>query len=334
MRADDAVGRLVEAGGGGQGLGDEDVEGGAADLALLERVGQRVLVDRRAAPHVDDPGVLGQQREPLGVEGVLGALGPRQDHDEGVGLRQELGQPVLAVDLDAVAHAGAPRDAAHGGAPGRDVGRERLGDVAVAPDQHVRVAQRREAVPRAVGLRAAEVRRPLALHLEVAHLVEAARGVEQQAQRVLGDGAVVQARAGGHDDGGREAGRQHVVGAGGERLDPAQVLQALRGVLEVGGAVGPGHEHLGISMLLGDGALDVIGLQGHAEALQTRDVELQGRWVEQLHDGGRDVTGFHMFRKQGPSGRGTGFIENTTAFEASPMGDQLEIGVGIYLCVL
>lgn len=91
MGADDAVLRLVQARVGGQGLLDEDVEGGAADLALVQSIGEGVLVDGRAAADVDDPGVARQQLQALGVQGVLGALGARQDHDEGVGARQELG---------------------------------------------------------------------------------------------------------------------------------------------------------------------------------------------------------------------------------------------------
>lgn len=285
MGADDAVPRLVQPRVGGQGLLDEDVEGGAADLALVQGVGECVLVDGRAAADVDDPGVAGQELQTLGVEGVLGALGTGEDHDERVGAGEQLGQAVLGVDLDAVADAGGPRDAADGGAPGGQVRREGLGDVAVAPDEDVGVAQGGEAVPGTVGLGAAEVRGPPALDLVVAHLVEAAGGGEQEAEGVLGDGAVVQARAGGDDDGRGEAGREHVVGAGGEGLDPAQLRHAPRGVLEAGAVVGPGHEDLGIDQVLGDDALGVVGVQGDAEPLEARDVELQRRRVEELHDG-------------------------------------------------
>ena len=162
---------------------------------------------------------------------------------------------------------------------------QRLGDVAVAPDEDVGVAEGSKAVLGAVGLGAAEVSRPLPLHLVVAHLIEAPRGDQQQTEGVLGDGAVVAPRARRHNHIGREAGRQHVVGPGGKRLDPAEVLHAARGVLQVLGAVGPGDEDLGVDQVLGDHGLDVIGVQRGAEALEAGDVELERGWVEKLHDG-------------------------------------------------
>lgn len=152
--------------------------------------------------------------------------------------------------------------------------RERLGDVAVAPDEDVGVAQGGEAVLGAVGLGPAEVRGPLALHLVVAHLVEAAGGGEQEAEGVLGHGAVVQSRARGDEDGRREAGGQNIVGARGEGLDPAQLRHAPCGVLEATAVVGPRHEDLGVDQVLGDRALGVVGVQGDAEAFEARDVEL------------------------------------------------------------
>lgn len=101
---------------------------------------------------------------------------------------------------------------------------------------------------------------------------------------MLGDGAVVQAGARGHEDGLGKAGAEDVVGARGERLDPAELGEALGGVAEVVGGVGPGHEDLGVGQLVGDGGFHVVGVQGGAEALEALDVELEGCGVEELHD--------------------------------------------------
>jgi hypothetical protein len=101
--------------------------------------------------------------------------------------------------------------------------------------------------------------RPLRLELVVAHLVEAACAAEEETEGMLGDGVVVQTDAGGDDDlGSIEAGAQDVVGAGGERLDPFQVLEALGGIFEVVGCVGPGYEDVGVYVLFGNGRLDII----------------------------------------------------------------------------
>lgn len=275
MGADNGIGRLPERRPGRQRLRLEDVEGGAANLALLERRGQRVLVDRGATAHVDNPRVPGELLQPLGVQGVPRALRAGEDHDEGVGLGQQLGEAVLAVDLDAVADAGGARQAAHLGAEEPQGRRQRLRDVAVAPDEDARVAERGEAVLGPVGLRAPQVLRPLPLQLVVAHLVEPARPVEEEAQGVLGHGAVVEAGPRGYFHRRREAGVQDVVRPRCEGLDPAQLRQPLGGVGEVLGAVGPGHEDLGVGVLLGDGRLDVIRVQGGREALEALDVELE-----------------------------------------------------------
>lgn len=287
MRGNNNVRRLPQPTRLGQRLRDKHIQRGAADLAGLESIHQRVLVDGGAAADVDDPGVLGQQLEALGVEGVLGGVGAGQDHDEGVGLGEQLGELVLAVDLDAVAHALAAGDALDLGAEAAQVRGERLCDVAEAPDEDAGVAQGGEGAGGAVGLGPAEVAGPLVLELVVAHLVEAAGGVEEEAEGVLGDGVVVEAGAGGDGDlGGVEAGVEDVVRAGGEGLDPLEVLEAASGVLEVVGGVGPGHEDLGVGVLLGDGRLDVVRDELHGEALQGLDVELKGSRVEELHGGG------------------------------------------------
>jgi hypothetical protein len=98
--------------------------------------------------------------------------------------------------------------------------------------------------------------------LVVAHLEEAAGGGEQEAESVLGDGVVVETDASGNCDlRGVKSSVQNVIRAGCEGLNPFYVLQALSGVLEVIGRVGPGDEDVGINVLFGDRRLDIIRVQ-------------------------------------------------------------------------
>lgn len=84
---DDAVGRGPERVSVGQGLGVRDVESGAADAAVVERVDKVVGHDVRAAGDVDEPGVLGHDVELGGGDDAagLGREGEGEDHGVGVG---------------------------------------------------------------------------------------------------------------------------------------------------------------------------------------------------------------------------------------------------------
>ena len=75
-------------------LGGEDVEGGAGDVACVERLAQRRLVDEAAAGAVDDAHALLGLGEVLGREDVPGLLGQRRVQGDDVGAAQEL------VELD------------------------------------------------------------------------------------------------------------------------------------------------------------------------------------------------------------------------------------------
>lgn len=283
MRRNHHIGGLPKPTPRRQRLDLEHIQRRASNLALLQRIRQRILVHRRSSTDVDHPRVLGQQLQPLGVERVSGRFRTRQDQDQGVRLGEQLRQAVLGVDLHAVAHARAARHAFHVGAQADQVRGEGFGDVAEAPDEHARVAQRGECPRGSVRLGAAEVLRPFALQLIIAHLEEPPRGREEETEGVLGDGEVVQAGArGDFDPGGVEAGRQDVVGARGEGLDPAEVREAGRGVFEVLGRVCPGDENVGVGVFIGDELLDVVGLQVDREAVDAGHVEDERRWVEEL----------------------------------------------------
>lgn len=286
--ADDTVIDLPQPGVFRQRLLREDVEGGAPNLPPDQRVVQRVLVDARPAAHVDHPRVPGQQGQPLLAERVLGALVAGQDHDQRVGGPEDIGNLVLADDLESVPDARPRRDAPDGGAQGDEPGRQLLGDVAEAPDGDAGVPQGGEAVGGPVGLGPAEVLGPDRAGLEVAHLVEAAGGVEEHAEGVLSDGVVVQAGPRAQGDGGVEAGGEYVVGAGGAGLDPFEILHAAGGVLEVGRGVGPDDEEFGVDEGLWDDLLDVVGVDGHGEALDRFDVEDEGV-VSRLRGGDEEL---------------------------------------------
>ena len=86
----------------GQRLGVGDVEPGAADDAVAQRVDEVVGDDVAAAGDVDEPGVVLHQRQLVGGDDPLGLRreGERQ-HDE-VGARQGVG---VAVGLEHVVDA-------------------------------------------------------------------------------------------------------------------------------------------------------------------------------------------------------------------------------------
>jgi hypothetical protein len=99
--------------------------------------------------------------------------------------------------------------------------------------------------------------------------VEPARGGEGQAQRVLGDGHVVQAGPAGDDDLRREAGREHRVRAGREALHPPQPGQPLGRVAQLPGRVAPHHQRLGVRVHVGnrlvDGVHDALDAGGQVQ---------------------------------------------------------------------
>ena len=77
----------------GARLGDEDVEAGAGDPALGQRVGQGLLVDQAAAGGVDDAYARLDGRQLLLADQAQGLRGPRQVHRDEVALPQQLVQP-------------------------------------------------------------------------------------------------------------------------------------------------------------------------------------------------------------------------------------------------
>jgi hypothetical protein len=70
VRVDDHV-RRPKSGVLGDGLGAEHVERRAADLARVERLLERVVVDQRAARDVEDPHTVAHLRERTAFEPVL-----------------------------------------------------------------------------------------------------------------------------------------------------------------------------------------------------------------------------------------------------------------------
>lgn len=284
MRTDNRIRCLPVGRVSGQRLRDKDIERGAANVTLLERRNQCVVIDRRSAPDVHDPRMFGQHLQSLRVQHILGVFRARQDHDQRIRGAQQLRQFVLGVDLDALTHTGVSGHALDVGAQGRQPGRQGLCDVAEPPDQDIGVLQRREFARGPVRLRSAQVAGPFALELEVAHLEEAARRVQKQSQSVLGDGVVVQAgaRADGHFRS-VEARAENVIRSCGEGLDPVEVLETFGFLFELRDRVAPCYQDLGVGVLVGNVAFDVVWDKGHVEAFQALGVEGDGRWIEELH---------------------------------------------------
>lgn len=76
-----------------------DVEGDAGEAAVLEGVDDGSGIDQAAARGVDEDGVVGEQRQGMRVDDVLGRLGERAVEAQDVALREEVGE---GVDVGAV----------------------------------------------------------------------------------------------------------------------------------------------------------------------------------------------------------------------------------------
>ncbi|EAR50516.1 hypothetical protein OG2516_09735 [Oceanicola granulosus HTCC2516] len=94
MRGHDDVGQAEQRVLLGRLLG-EHVEGRAGDVAVLERVRQRLLVDEAAARAVDDPHALLRLGEVLAAQDVLRLLRQRHVQGDEVGARQQRVEPDL-----------------------------------------------------------------------------------------------------------------------------------------------------------------------------------------------------------------------------------------------
>ena len=67
----------------------ENVERSTSDAPLLERYGERALVDDRPTRHVDEVGRRLHERDPLGVDEMMRLLGERASDADEVGRRKE-----------------------------------------------------------------------------------------------------------------------------------------------------------------------------------------------------------------------------------------------------
>ena len=206
----------------GDRLAREDVERGAGDLAGVERVLERGVVDELAARAVDHAHAVLHLRERLGVQPAarLGRLG-QVDRDE-VGLRVDVGAGLGLLDAQLAVALGA-----HERVVGDDAHAEAAG---AGGDELADAAEPEHAEHLLVDLDAAELRAlPLARGQRAVRLRDVAREREHQRHGVLRGRDDVRLRRVGDDDaalGGRLD--VDVVDADAGAADHLQVVGAAR----------------------------------------------------------------------------------------------------------
>ena len=75
MRAHDQVFSGPDAVVRGDGFGGENVQNGAAEMAGIEQVAERVLIEQRPAADIDDIGAFGERCQALAGQHVAGGWG-------------------------------------------------------------------------------------------------------------------------------------------------------------------------------------------------------------------------------------------------------------------
>ncbi len=193
MRRDDDVAVALEQRVVGDRLAREDVERGAGDLAGVERVLERRVVDELAARAVDHADAVLHLRERLGVQPAarLGRLG-QVDRDE-VGLGVDVGARLGLLDAQLAVALGAHErvEGDHAHPEAARAGRDELADAA-EPEHAERLL---------VDLDPAELRAlPLARGQRAVRLRDVARQREHQRHGVLRGGDDVRLRRVGDDD--------------------------------------------------------------------------------------------------------------------------------------
>ena len=99
MWGDDGVREVPQRGVGWEGFGLEDVERGAADHSLLERLHERVLLDYRPARDVHEDALVAQDTELLATDQSARLVGERARDDDVVRPGEHLVEAVRRVDL-------------------------------------------------------------------------------------------------------------------------------------------------------------------------------------------------------------------------------------------
>ena len=226
----------------GSGSSAKTSSAAPAKRAVLQALGERGLVDDRAAADVDEHGAGLDGGERVGVEQAAGGVGQRQRDDDAVGAGHQRGQLVRRVELVDVRGLarGVALDRQHAHAERLREPRGLGPDLAEADDQQRAVAQLAD------GLLA---RRPVALALVGEQLRQVLGEREQPEQRELRQRPGVHAARRRHDHvlelAGGEAQRvaQLLAGAGVAGLHPAQRGRAADDVDEPVGPAARDPEH-------------------------------------------------------------------------------------------
>ena len=161
---DEQVGDVPEVAVGGPGLGGQHVDEGLGDAAGGERTPERLDVDQRAAPDIDQRrgGLHPGERPGPDHAGGLAGVGNGEDHE--IRLGQERGEVVeRPLPVEPRHRFGRPADSVHRHAERARIGRDAAPDGAEPDDQDRRRAQPGllELAPLMRALQVAELGQPL-----------------------------------------------------------------------------------------------------------------------------------------------------------------------------
>jgi hypothetical protein len=120
---------------GGQRLGAEDIERGAADLTVADGGGERRLVDELAATDIDHLGPARQRIEHVAIDDAVRLLRERHDQNQDLRAREEILELIAAVERgDALDLFRRARPARHRKAQAQQLSRRLRAEMAEAHD--------------------------------------------------------------------------------------------------------------------------------------------------------------------------------------------------------
>ena len=192
MRCDDDVLRIPQQRVFREWLSLCDVESRTSDHPALQRIHQRVIVDRDSTPDIDDVSIRPEQSQSLRPDDSPSLLIGRKDLNEDVGLGQ---RRVNVINRDDLVTAPAPSlmsNPTHLRTQGRQMWSQGLSDGSESPDEHIGVKQGRHRAVRMKGPGTSQLRSPSVLLLSGSRLGKLPYQGQYEGQCVLGNHARVQ----------------------------------------------------------------------------------------------------------------------------------------------